>query len=123
VVAGDLNDVAWSRSSELFLRLSGLLDPRVGRGLYNSYNAKNPLFRYPLDHVFHSSHFRLVSLERLPYVGSDHFPMLVELSYEPEAVRRQQPMPERREDTLEGEEVLAKQAEAAATGDDRPGRE
>lgn len=123
VVAGDLNDVAWSRSSELFLRLSGLLDPRMGRGLYNSYNAKNPLFRYPLDHVFHSSHFRLVSLERLPYVGSDHFPMLVELSYEPDARRRQEPMPERREDTLEAEAMLREQAKAAATGDDRPGRE
>ena len=123
VVAGDLNDVAWSRSSELFLRLSGLLDPRIGRGLYNSYNAKNPLFRYPLDHVFHSSHFRLVRLERLPYVGSDHFPMLVELSYEPDAQRRQEPMPERREDTLEADEMLEQQAEAAATGDDRPGRE
>lgn len=123
VVAGDLNDVAWSRSSELFLRLSALLDPRVGRGLYNSYNAKNFLFRYPLDHVFHSGHFRLVSLERLPYAGSDHFPMLVELSYEPEAVRRQQPMPERPEDTEVAEEMLETQAEAAQTGDDRPGRE
>ncbi|HEU4455770.1 MAG TPA: endonuclease/exonuclease/phosphatase family protein, partial [Longimicrobium sp.] len=46
VVAGDLNDVAWSRSSELFLRLSGLLDPRVGRGLYNSFSADSWVFRY-----------------------------------------------------------------------------
>jgi endonuclease/exonuclease/phosphatase (EEP) superfamily protein YafD len=123
VVAGDLNDVAWSRSSELFLRLSGMLDPRVGRGFFNSYNANNPFFRYPLDHVFHSSHFRLVEIRRLRSVGSDHFPMLVELSYEPAAQATQPELEMRPEDREEAEEVLEKEAEAAQTGDDRPGRE
>jgi len=120
VVAGDLNDVAWSPSSEMFMRLSRLLDPRRGRGLYNSYNAKNPFFRYPLDHVFHSRHFRLVELRRLESIGSDHFPMLVELSYEPEAAPRQKtPQPDR-EDYVEAGEKLQAQAEAARTGADRP---
>lgn len=85
VVAGDLNDVAWSQTNELFLRLSGLLDPRVGRGFYNTFNANNPLFRFPLDHIFHSSCFTLRALRRLGHIGSDHFPMCVELYYEPEA--------------------------------------
>ena len=123
VVAGDLNDVAWSRSSELFLRLSALLDPRVGRGFYNSYNAKNILFRYPLDHVFHSADFRLVEIRRCPSIGSDHFPMLLELSYEPAAKATQPEQPLREEDVEEAEEMLEEQAEAAQTGDDRPGRE
>jgi len=124
VVAGDLNDVAWSPTTELFLRLSGLLDPRMGRGFYNSFNAKNPLFRYPLDHVFHSNHFRLVELRRLPAVGSDHFPMLVELSYEPDTAQPEQPPLEQRErDREEADEKMEEQAEAARTGDDRPGRE
>lgn len=123
VVAGDLNDVAWSRTTELFLKLSRLLDPRLGRGFYNSYNAKNPLFRYPLDHVFHSRHFRLVRLERIRAVGSDHFPMLVELSLEEGAATTQQGEAADAEDEREASERLDEQAEAAATGDDRPGRE
>lgn len=123
VVAGDLNDVAWSPTSQLFARIAGLLDPRRGRGFYNSFNANNPLARWPLDHVFHSHHFRLVALERLPTIGSDHFPMLVELSYEPDAPL-EQPKPELREsDPEEAQDKIEKQVEAAATGDDRPGRE
>lgn len=122
VVAGDLNDVAWSRTTELFLKLSRLLDPRLGRGFYSSYNAKNPLFRYPLDHVFHSRHFRLARLERLRSVGSDHFPILVELSLEEDAASTQQGESADAEDEREASERLDEQGEAAATGDDRPGR-
>jgi endonuclease/exonuclease/phosphatase (EEP) superfamily protein YafD len=123
VVAGDLNDVAWSPSSELFMRLSGLLDPRLGRGFYNSYNANVPIFRWPLDHVFHSNHFRLVELRRCPSIGSDHFPMLIELSYEPDAPLEQPPEEEQPGDQEEAEEKIEEQVEAAKTGDDRPGRE
>lgn len=123
VVAGDLNDVAWSPVSELFLRLSGLLDPRVGRGMFNSFSAQSRIFRYPLDHVFHSNHFRLVELRRLDPIGSDHFPMLVELSYEPDACAAQPEPQADGDDHAEAEEKLQVQAEAAATGDDRPNQD
>ncbi|MBB4304601.1 endonuclease/exonuclease/phosphatase (EEP) superfamily protein YafD [Rhodobium orientis] len=75
IITGDLNDVAWSRTTRRFLRISRLLDPRQGRGTYNSFDARYPLLRWPLDHIFHSREFELADIRRLPFVGSDHFPM------------------------------------------------
>ena len=92
----------------------------MGRGLYSTYNARNPLVRWPLDHLFHSNHFRLVELRRCDDIGSDHFPVLVELSYEPEALAEQEESKAEPGDQKEADERLEAQADAAQTGDDRP---
>ena len=100
IVAGDLNDVGWSKTTQLFQQVSGLLDPRRGRGLYPTYHAEYLLLRYPLDHLFHAAEFRLRRIEVLDSIGSDHFPLLVELSYEPER-RREHHIPQPDEATHE----------------------
>lgn len=75
LVIGDLNDVAWSATTSLFLKISGMADPRRGRGLYSTFHAKIPFFRWPLDHVFMSHHFGLSEIKVLSGIGSDHFPI------------------------------------------------
>lgn len=83
IVAGDYNDVGWSTTTTLFQRISGLLDPRVGRGMYSTFHARYPVYRFPLDHIFHSVHFTLGEFKRLRSVGSDHFPLYCRLVLEP----------------------------------------
>ncbi|MCG2431859.1 endonuclease/exonuclease/phosphatase family protein [Aequorivita xiaoshiensis] len=82
VVAGDLNDVVWSNVDKLTNTKSILYDVRVGRGFFNNFNAENFLMRWPLDHVFVTDEFSVKKLERLSDIGSDHFPMYIELVLE-----------------------------------------
>lgn len=106
IVSGDLNDVAWSYTNQLFQNTSGLLDPRRGRGFYNTFHAKYPFFRYPLDHIFCSPHFQLVEIERLPAIGSDHFPMWIKLAYKPsEAPKQETPDADAEDEKLANEKI------------------
>ena len=106
VVLGDLNDVAWSHTSSLFCRISGLLDPRRGRGFYNTFHAGHRLLRFPLDHFFHSNDFKLVAFKRLPAFGSDHFPVYIHLSHEPQAQAEQPEAHADGEDRQEAQEKI-----------------
>lgn len=80
---GDFNDVAWSHTSQLFKRIGGYLDPRVGRGPYATFPAGWPLLRWPLDHVFVSPDFVVRSIRVLEDVGSDHLPVAAEVCLTP----------------------------------------
>lgn len=106
VVAGDFNDVAWSQTTRLFQEVSGLLDPRIGRGFYNTFNAENILFRWPLDHIFHSKDFKLIEMEVLDGIGSDHFPIYASLSYEPVESFEQDSVPKDEDTEKEAEQTI-----------------
>lgn len=83
LLIGDLNDVAWSRTTRMFTRVSGMLDPRRGRGMFATFHAEYRLLRWPLDHIFVTEHFTLRHMERLKGFGSDHFPIMATLCYQP----------------------------------------
>ncbi len=106
VVVGDLNDVAWSHTTHLFQRIARVLDPRIGRGLFATFHADHFFLRYPLDHVFHSNHFDLVELRRLRHVGSDHFPILIEIALRADGVNRPEVAPMDADDKAEATEAL-----------------
>ncbi len=97
IVAGDFNDVAWSHTTKLFQQISDLRDPRIGRGMLNTYHADYALLRYPLDHVFVSVGTRVTALQRVLTPGSDHFAMLSDLQFagDPGAADDDEPAAER----------------------------
>ena len=115
IVMGDLNDVAWSRTTRLFQRISGLLDPRVGRHFINTFHADYPLFRWSLDHVFHSTDFSLIDMRRLSHVGSDHFPVLTRLQYTPQNESEQPALQADAEDEQEATDKIDEGVKKAET--------
>ena len=78
IVIGDFNTVAWSTTSILFRKTSGLIDGRIGRGILSTFHAKYWFFRVPLDLFFHSKEVFIDELKTLEYFGSDHFPIYCE---------------------------------------------
>lgn len=120
IVIGDLNDVAWSHTTSLFLKISGMLDPRIGRGFYSTFNANWPFVRFPLDHAFVSRHFRLTDFEVLPHMGSDHFPVFTRLclSPGPGGTPNRTPPEPTATDEQEAAEKIARASEPSAQADD-----
>jgi endonuclease/exonuclease/phosphatase (EEP) superfamily protein YafD len=89
ILAGDFNAVPWERVTRRAMRIGNLLDPRVGRGLYPTYDAESLFLSWPLDQVLYQDRLALLDFEKLPEFGSDHYPMLASLCHLPEAADRQ----------------------------------
>ena len=83
VVAGDFNATPWSH---VFgpLTGSGLRNSQRGFGLAPSFPVDGSfLTRVPIDHLLHSSHLAVSDRWLGPDLGSDHFPLVVDLALIP----------------------------------------
>ena len=109
IVLGDFNDVAWSRTSRLFHSVSELLDIRIGRGLFNTYNAESWVLRWPLDHIFISEEFRVRDLKKGSDISSDHFPFYTEITFEPEKAKEQKSPPATKHEVDLAKKQIAKE--------------
>jgi endonuclease/exonuclease/phosphatase (EEP) superfamily protein YafD len=79
ILAGDMNDVPWSGTSDLFRQVSGARDPRFGRGIYPTFFTGVPGLSWPLDSAYLSDNFKVLALDTLPRHGSDHAPLFLSL--------------------------------------------
>jgi endonuclease/exonuclease/phosphatase (EEP) superfamily protein YafD len=107
IVFGDLNDVAWSHTTELFRKTSELLDPRRGRGFYSTFSAHHWFIRFPLDYIFCSKEFCLISMQRMPKNGSDHFATITHLAFRKDRTAEQRPPSADAEEVQEAKELAA----------------
>ena len=79
VVMGDFNDAAWSDTARRFKRYGRYVDPRVGRGIYASFDANHVLIRCAIDQLYVTDDVAVAEFGLGPHVGSDHFPVIARL--------------------------------------------
>ena len=112
IVAGDFNAVPWERISWRAMRIGGLLDPRVGRGFYPTYDAESWIVSWPLDQVLYQEGLGLLAFERLGHFGSDHYPIFAELCFASDLTDRQSGPAIEPGDLAEAEASIQKAPEA-----------
>lgn len=80
IVVGDLNATPWSWPFRRLMESTELRNSQRGFGLQPSFSAEsNLLLRVPIDHLLHSPALEVTDRELGPDLGSDHFPLLVDL--------------------------------------------
>ncbi len=110
ILAGDFNAVPWETTTQRAMRLGGLLDPRIGRGLFVTYGPDSFLKGWPLDYVVYQDSFGLLEYRLLPNIGSDHRPVLAHLCLTPDLAEAQA-VPAARPDDIRAVEATFARAE------------
>lgn len=83
-VVGDFNATPWSWPFRNLMDKAGLSNSQVGFGLHPSFPAtSNVLLRVPIDHLLHSEDLIVRDRRLGPSLGSDHFPLIVDVELVP----------------------------------------
>ena len=81
VIVGDFNASPWSDPFRRLRTDTGLRNSQAGYGLELSYPADaNPLLQVSIDHLLHSPDLVVADRRLGPPLGSDHLPLVVDLS-------------------------------------------
>lgn len=80
VIAGDFNATPWSFPFRRLMASADLMNSQAGFGLQPSFaSTSNLLLRVPIDHLLHSPDLEVTDRILGPDLGSDHFPLVVDL--------------------------------------------
>jgi endonuclease/exonuclease/phosphatase (EEP) superfamily protein YafD len=79
ILLGDLNNTPWNHHFRALLRRSGLQDSARGFGVQPTWPTAHFLLRVPIDHCLHSPDLRVLRRRVGPDLGSDHYPVIVDL--------------------------------------------
>jgi endonuclease/exonuclease/phosphatase (EEP) superfamily protein YafD len=80
IVVGDLNSTPWSSPFRRLMGSASLHNSQDGFGLQPTFpSTSNLLLRIPIDHLVHSDALEVTGRHLGPSLGSDHFPLVVDL--------------------------------------------
>jgi endonuclease/exonuclease/phosphatase (EEP) superfamily protein YafD len=79
MVLGDLNTTSWSPIFRYLLINTGLRDSRQGFGIQASWPTSLPYLLIPIDHCLVSPGLAVIKRQIGPRIGSDHFPIIVDV--------------------------------------------
>jgi endonuclease/exonuclease/phosphatase (EEP) superfamily protein YafD len=80
IVMGDLNTSQWSYYFQKLLKETQLRDTQLGHGVQLSWPAYSQWIKIPIDHVLVSGDWQVEDRRLGLNVGSDHLPVIVDLS-------------------------------------------
>jgi endonuclease/exonuclease/phosphatase (EEP) superfamily protein YafD len=84
MIVGDFNSTPWSWPFRRLMGSAELNNSQTGFGLQPSFSTgSNLLLRVPIDHLVHSDSLEVTDRRLGPNLGSDHFPLLVDLQLTP----------------------------------------
>lgn len=81
VLLGDLNTTPWSPYYRQLASTTGMRNAALGRGYQPTWPAGFSLLKIPIDHCLVSDALRVGSFRTGADVGSDHLPIVVDLSF------------------------------------------
>ena len=83
-VVGDFNATPWSWPFRNLMATADVRNSQAGFGLQPSFaTTSNVLLRVPIDHLVHGEELEVLDRRLGPAMGSDHFPLVVDLQLAP----------------------------------------